>query len=190
MTSIVESMVTAVARDLTNLLNGKNTSSTLARDALKHAMHSSHLTDGILKGTVCRAMIFLAGYGLYITLATDRTVGRILDALHASQGSRFLTMAAPYSPRNDKIGRSFCRVGKIANGTRRLVTALRDARVPRREWHSSNILRHSQSWTGVGNRRMSNAMATANTQSTQDATGSKNLSAPLRRHHPTGRLAS
>ena len=133
LTSIVGATVSAVARDLTNLLNGRNASSTLARDALGRAMQASPPANDILNGTICRAMLFLAGYGLYISTSADRTVGRILDALHSLRGSRCLSMVGPYNACDEKTGRSFCRIGKIANGVRQLVSALSDSGTRRKQ---------------------------------------------------------
>ena len=54
----------------------------VARDPLQRAMAEQPPPKMTLNGTVARAMLFLAGYGFYITIAADCTVGRILDALH------------------------------------------------------------------------------------------------------------
>ena len=96
LSSVVENTVGAVARDLSNLLNGSEMSSSIARDTLRHAMSALPVTEGLLSGTVCRTLRFLASYGIYLCAATDRTVGRILDKLHEARGYRCLSLAGPY----------------------------------------------------------------------------------------------
>ena len=72
---LVESMVSAVAKELTDLLNGEGSASDLARDSLRFAMAAHSLTLEIEQGLVCRALLFLASYGIYPTISTDRMVG-------------------------------------------------------------------------------------------------------------------
>ena len=81
--SVVECAVGAVASELMFLLNGNTLASVLARDALREAMLSDPLTTDFEDGLVLKAMRFLSGYGIYLTVATDKLVGRMLDN-HAS----------------------------------------------------------------------------------------------------------
>ena len=82
--SVVECAVGAVASELMFLLNGNTLASVLARDALREAMLSDPLTTDFEDGLVLKAMRFLSGYGIYLTVATDQLVGRMLDN-HASK---------------------------------------------------------------------------------------------------------
>jgi hypothetical protein len=95
--SVVETAVAATATSLFWLLNGCTKASTAARDSLKEATtEQSHDTADDYKGIVPDAMRFLAGYGYYLTAATDRTTGRILDAIMMHRGTRPHGLVGPF----------------------------------------------------------------------------------------------
>ena len=167
-TSVVECTVGAVARDLMNLLNGSGMASSLARDSLRHAMSALPLTPAILSGTVCRSIRHLAAYGIYLSTAPDRSVGRILDKLHERRHLRCLSLAGPYNSADEKVGLRFCRVGPLANGIRNIVTRLRNANITCHNWHRSPILRHSKALTGIPRRRLQEAISLAVLDSQND----------------------
>ena len=77
-------LVAAVASDLLCLLNGSSQTSLLARDALRQALECDPSELDSHSGLVTDALRFLAGYGLYLSLSTDRFVSRVLDALAPS----------------------------------------------------------------------------------------------------------
>ena len=82
--SVTEMLVAAVASDLLCLLNGSSQTSLLARDALRQALECDPSELDSHRGLVTDALRFLAGYGLYLSLSTDRFVSRVLDALAPS----------------------------------------------------------------------------------------------------------
>ena len=166
--SLVESMVSPVAKELTNLLNGEGISSDLARDSLRFALEAEVVTIPILNGLVCRALSFLSSYGIHITASTDRLVGRILDELHLLRGFRCLSLVSPYNSQDEAIGRSFCRVGPIANGIRRLLCLFLQSGSPRQEWHASPLLRHAKAMTGLPKARISVAIRRAGLKAASD----------------------
>ena len=158
---LVESMVSAVAKELSDLLNGNSPASDLARDSLRFAMSAHPVTPNIEQGLVCRALRFLAAYGIYPTVSTDKTVGRILDELHATRGLRSLSLLGPFNSAEERIGLSYCRVGKIANGTRQLVSLLRSSSAHRLTWHLSPLLRRSKALSGIASSKMKEAIRLA-----------------------------
>ena len=56
LTSLVESTVASVTKELQNLLNGDGTESVLARDSLRFAMEAEVLTPPMQAGLVVRAL--------------------------------------------------------------------------------------------------------------------------------------
>ena len=128
--SIVERAVSAVARDLLALLNGQELDSILARDSLRAAMSEILLNPTTMLGTVPRAMVFLAGYGIYFSVSTDRTVGRVLDRLQAASGRSHQSIASPLRVKDAAAAQKFCRVGRIANGIRELIRQLHEEDSP------------------------------------------------------------
>ena len=61
------------------LLNSHALTSRIARDTLKEAMLTDPDEVDNSIGFMHLALSFLAGYGIYISTATDRLVGRMLD---------------------------------------------------------------------------------------------------------------
>ena len=80
--SIVECTVASIASELLYLLNCTTLASQLARDSLLFAMMEDPSTLLSAVGFVSRAMTFLAGYGIYVIVSTDRQVGRIPAQRH------------------------------------------------------------------------------------------------------------
>ena len=74
MASVVECVVGAVSSELMFLLNGRTLASDIARDSLQDAMFSDPVSSDFMYGLVPKAMAFLAGYGIYVTVATDKLV--------------------------------------------------------------------------------------------------------------------
>ena len=79
------------------LLNGGTLASDLARDALQEAMLSDPLTTDCSDGLVLKAMKFLSGYGIYLTVATDKLVGRMLDNYAARHKVRGHPLIVPFN---------------------------------------------------------------------------------------------
>lgn len=128
--SVTECVVSAVAWDIIALLNGSTTSSTLARDSLREAMSLPGAeADGVC-GLVVNALRFLAGYGIYVSLSTDRFVSRTLDAIARRRGRRHLLMIGRYDQRAFEEGAAMCRVGRLANSIRRVFNEQRSANLP------------------------------------------------------------
>jgi hypothetical protein len=80
-TGLTPGYVAQVARTLQALLLGGTDASTLARDQLQQAQEMHPKEVGGRTGIVCNAMRYLAGYGIYLTVATDRHVGRMVDEI-------------------------------------------------------------------------------------------------------------
>ena len=79
MASVVECVVGATASELMLILNGRNVATDIARDSLKEAMCADLNTTDFTYGRLPKAIAFLAGYGIYVTVATDKLVGRMFD---------------------------------------------------------------------------------------------------------------
>ena len=138
MPSMVECMVTAVASDLLLLMNGNTTASHLARAELRVAMQVHPAEASAQQGIVCRAMLFLAGYGIYLAVSSERFLSRLLDHLKVRLGSAHALLVGPADEWSHQQGRHFCRVGRFANAMRRaLVTLQRDFVV--QQWDSVQI---------------------------------------------------
>lgn len=132
--SVVECMVARVACELLALLNGSAQASTVVRDSLPEGMLVDPAVAVDFSGLVPNAMRFLAGYGMYVTTSTDRTVARILDAIAREQGFRCHSLVGPFDARLFHQGQTFCRIGNVANAVRRVVRDLTARRVPRDLW--------------------------------------------------------
>ena len=77
--SVVECVTGAVASELMFFLNGRILAYDIARDSLKDAMYADPNSIDFTYGLVLQAMAFLAGHGIYATVATDKLFGRMLD---------------------------------------------------------------------------------------------------------------
>ena len=141
--SVVECAVGSVSSELMFLLNGGTLASDLARDALQEAMLSDPLTTDFSDGLVLKAMRFLSGYGIYLTVATDKLVGRMLDnyaARHKVQGH---SLIVPFNAQAFAKAQKLCRVGAVANTIRLAINALRSRGSPSPTW------RNSRAWRSV-----------------------------------------
>ena len=132
--SLVEGMVGAVARDVLALLNGSSMAALLARDSLRQAMQLPPSEAESTERAVVTAMRFLAGYGVYITVSSDRLVSRILDEKHRQEGRRCQLMVGTFSPVDFSSAQRYCRVGCLANTLRLAVRNLRQRGVPITQW--------------------------------------------------------
>ena len=136
--SMVESMVAAVGSDLLSLLNGKTPASDLARAELRMAMRSDPDAAHMHQGIVCRALFFLAGYGMYLSVSTERLLSRLLDHLKQRLGSPHALFVGPADEWSHQQGAQFCRVGRFANSLRRTLDSLNHA-VARQDWGSVHV---------------------------------------------------
>jgi hypothetical protein len=135
--SVVESVASPVARDLLTLLNNKTMAGLLARDSLREALEMSPEDAEAADGLILIAMRFLAGYGIYVGVSTDRTVCRILDALARSADVLPQVMVNPWDHRAVASGLRWCRVGRTANSIRAAVHALRVQATPLAAWSAA-----------------------------------------------------
>ena len=143
LSSAVESCIAATARDLLWVLNGQCLSGTLARDALREAfMVPAEVADEFV-GILPDAMRFLAGYGIYICVGTDRVVSRILNALAHAFRSPAQQLIGQFDKSAFAAGRRWCRVGRVSNAVRAAVRALDALRAPHDAWASPGT------WEGV-----------------------------------------
>ena len=137
--SVVEAAVAGVAKDVLLLLNGSSPASLLARDSLREGMSLPPEAVVDFKGVVPNAMRFLAGYGIYIGVSTDRTVSRLLDALALRLACDPQPLVGPFDPRAHRRAADLCRVGRLANSFRLAVARLRDAAVPPGAWGAPDV---------------------------------------------------
>ena len=130
--SVVECAVSAMAR--VNLLNGDTQAALLARDSLRHDMFVGPAQAESQQGLVTQAMRLLAGYGVYISVSTDRTACRLLDAWRVFKQVQHQHLVGPYDHRAFEAGASLCRVGVIANALRRAVRRMRQLGIRPEMW--------------------------------------------------------
>ena len=129
--SVTEMLVAAVPSDLLCLLNGSSQTSLLARDVLRQALQCDPSELDSHSGLVTDAVRFLAGYGLYLSLSTDRFVGRVLDALAPSTHQPLL--GAFQASAFHASGR-YARVGVLANSIRLAWSRFLHAGLPPSLW--------------------------------------------------------
>ena len=144
--------VAAVARELKILLLGETPASQMARDELRWAMQEPPGRVDQITGLVTSAMRFLAGYGIYLTVSTDRAVARVLDAAMEEvekqntnddtegqgTGQTPQKLVGPYREARRKHGERFCRVGRLANFIRRGLQRMRAQNAPTEERAQAN----------------------------------------------------
>ena len=131
--SVVEAVAASCASDLITLLSGVSTASSVARDSLRYAMSLSPDRVEAWDGLVLRGMRFLSGYGFYITVSTDRLVGRVLDTL-ASASPPPQPMVGSFVDATFVAAQRFCRVGVLANTIRAALVEFRGAALPIDRW--------------------------------------------------------
>lgn len=132
--SVVECAVSAIARDLISLLSGGTQAALLARDSLRHDMFVGPAQTESQQGLVAQAMRSLAGYGVYISVPTDWTACRLLDARRVSKQVQHQHLVGPYDHQAFEAGASLCRVGVIANAFRRAVRQMRQLGIGPELW--------------------------------------------------------
>lgn len=132
--SVVECAVSSTAGDLLTLLNGSTQAATLACDALRHDMLLAPAAAETQRGLVTQVIRFLAGYGMYVSLSTDRTVCRLLDAWQRHQYGDHQRLLDPYEEQSFQAAASLCRVGAIANSLRRAIHWIRHHGVTAAQW--------------------------------------------------------
>ena len=126
--AMVEAMVAAVGSDLLLLLNGKTASSLLAR-AERMAMQLDPDTASTHQDIVCRAMVFLAGYKIYLTVSSERLLSRLLDHLKTCLGSPHAQFVGPADEWSHQQGAQYCRVGRFVNSLQRALDSRRHTRL-------------------------------------------------------------
>ena len=112
---LTDLLVAAVAADLVTLLNGTAPASLVARDTLRQALVCSAEELPRHAGTLTDAMRFLAGYGFYVSFATDRFVARVLDNLNTVAPQ---SLVGSFVPAMFDAAARCCRVGLLANSIR------------------------------------------------------------------------
>ena len=95
---------------------------------------SDPATTDITYCFVPRAMEFLAGYGIYVTVATDKLVGRMLDNLAAEHKVQGHPLVRPYNAHAFSRAQNYCRVGAIANTIRLAIHDFRTRRSAGHRW--------------------------------------------------------
>eukprot|EP00439_Symbiodinium_sp_Y106_P048881 s5598_g6.t1 len=135
---LTDLMVASAASDLLILLNGTAPTSLVARDTLRQALMSTPADLPQHAGTITNSMRFLAGYGFYVSLSTDRFVARLLDNLNPPAPHPLL---GPFSPSKFEAAARFCRVGVLANSVRQACQEMMHLH-PRAAWDSAELWAH------------------------------------------------
>ena len=84
-------------------------------------------------------MAFLGGYGIYVTVATDKLVGRMLDNLAAKHKVQGHLLVGPYNAQVFARAQKYCRVGFIANTIGRAIHDFLDRRCAVRHWSTTAL---------------------------------------------------
>ncbi|CAE7257788.1 unnamed protein product, partial [Symbiodinium necroappetens] len=131
---LVELLISSAASDVLLLLNGSSQVALIARDTLRQAIESHPDQLDSHEGTLLSALKFLAGYGLYVEVSTDRMVGRILDCI-AGENALSQPFTVAFQPATHARALVYCRVGLAANSIRRAWHRIRTV-APVQEWFS------------------------------------------------------
>ena len=131
---LVELLLSSVASDVLLLLNGSSQVALIARDTLRQAIESQPGELDSHEGTLVSALKFLAGYGLYVEVSTDRMLGRILDCI-AGENALSQPFTVAFQPATYARGLVYCRVGLAANSIRRAWHLIRTV-APVQDWFS------------------------------------------------------
>ena len=110
---VTELLVAAVAADLQVLLNGTSQAAAVARDSLRLALECPQLQCH--EGMLLNALQLLAGYGLYLSLSTDRFISRLLDNLAPPNPH---PLHGPYLPSRLQAAARYARCSVTANAVR------------------------------------------------------------------------
>ena len=132
--SIVECAVASVASEVLYLLNGSTIASQLARDSLRFSMMEDPATPSSSSGLMYGAFSFLAGYGIYVTVATDKLVGRMLDSMASKYKDIGHPLIGRFRAQPFALAQKFCRIGRIANTIRRAIDTITSRGVPTLRW--------------------------------------------------------
>ena len=97
MASVVECVVGAVSSELMFFVNGRTLASEIARNSLQDAMFSDPISTDFMYGLVTKAMAFLASYGMYVIVATDKLVGKMLDNVASKHKIRGHQLLGPFN---------------------------------------------------------------------------------------------
>ena len=113
----------------------------MARDTLRQALLCSAADLPKHAGTLTDAMRFLAGYGFYLSLSTDRFVARVLDNLNTVAPQ---LLAGGFVPAKfDAAARFYCRFGVLANSIRSAWTDILLQHGPHAAWHDPDLWAHA-----------------------------------------------
>ena len=93
----MECVAGAVASELMFFLNGRTLASDIACDSLKEAMYADLDATDFTHGLLPKAMVFLDGYVIYITVATDKLVCRMLDNFASKHKVRGHLLLGPFN---------------------------------------------------------------------------------------------
>ena len=177
--SCVECVVTAVAKDIIGLLNGTDLTSQLTRDAVQSAMDMPHHQVDNRNDMVCKALRFLAGYGIYVEVSTDRTLGRILDAIQSHSIQQPQSMAAGYNHDAFCEGAYYSRIGRTANKIRNTIKNLKQQGISTNTWSQQAIWRDVAREIGLTHDRVTQAVHRAITDGHTDWTTEKSIFQPV-----------
>ena len=136
---VMELLVAAVAADLQVLLNGTSQAAAVARDSLRLALECPPAQLQCHENMLLNALQLLAGYGLYLSLSTDRFICRMLDNLAPPNPH---PLHGPYLPSRFQAAARYARCSVTANAVR---TAWRRAvaqGIPPSRWGEAIVWRN------------------------------------------------
>ena len=132
--SVVECVTGAVASEDMFILNGRTLAPGIARESLKDARYADPNTTDFTHGLVPKAMAFLAGYGIYVTVATDKLVGRMFDNYASKHKVCGHLLVGPFNSYVFKRSPKYCRVGPVANAIRLAIEEPRRTGIQPSRW--------------------------------------------------------
>ena len=120
------------------LLNGRILASDIARDSLKEAMYVDPNTVDLPYGLVHKAMAFLAGYGIYVTVVINKLVGRMLDNYAAKLKVHGHPLVGPFNSYVYKRSQKFYGVAAVASIIRVAIKELCRIGILRSRWKTAS----------------------------------------------------
>ena len=136
---VTELLVSAVAADLQVLLNGTSQAAEVARDSLRLALHCPPAQLHCHQGMLLSALHLLAGYGLYLSLSTDRFICRLLDNLAPPNPH---PLHGPYLPTRFQAAAQFARCSVTANAVRTAWQQAIAQGIPPNRWGEAIVWRN------------------------------------------------
>ena len=85
-------------------------------------------------GLVNRALTFLAGYCMYVSISTDRFVGRMLDAHANILRIKGHALVGAFDSEKYTKAQAYCRTGRYANAIQIAIDQIKKKCLPQQRW--------------------------------------------------------